>query len=90
MSECLILNGLSEYGFDDSCTFVSKSGSSVVDYFLVSCDMFSSVCSTSLEVESMIKSDHFPVVMTIYVAQNPALTVDHSKIVQEIYSDEIY
>ena len=27
MCECLILNGLSEYGFDDSCTFVSKSGS---------------------------------------------------------------
>ena len=26
MCECLILNGLSEYGFDDSCTFVSKSG----------------------------------------------------------------
>ena len=28
------------------------------------------------------QSDHFPVVMTINVAQNPALTVDHSKIVQ--------
>ena len=90
MCECLILNGLVEYGFDDSCTFVSKSGSSVVDYFLVSCDMFSSVCITTLEVENMIESDHFPVVMTINVAQNPALTVDHSKIVQEIYSDEIY
>ena len=35
--------------------------------------MFSSVCITSLEVENMI---------TINVAQNPALTVDHSKIVQ--------
>ena len=30
----------------------------------------------------MIESDHFPVVMTINAAQNPALTVDHSKIVQ--------
>ena len=35
--------------------------------------MFSSVCITSLEVENMI---------TINVAQNPALIVDHSKIVQ--------
>ena len=82
MCECLILNGLSEYGFDDSCTFVSKSGLSVVDYFFVSCDMFSSVCITTLEVENMIESDHFPVVMTINVAQNPALTVDHNQIVQ--------
>ena len=35
-----------------------------------------------LWVENMIESDHFPVVMTINVAQNTALTVDHSKIVQ--------
>ena len=34
MCECLILNGLSEYGFDDSYTFVSKSGTSVLDYSL--------------------------------------------------------
>ena len=56
--ECLILDGLSEYGFHDSCTF--GSGSSVVDYFLVSCDMFSSVCITSLEVENMIESTTSP------------------------------
>ena len=53
-----------------------------MDYFLVSCDMFFSVCITSLKVENMIQSDHFPVVMTINVAQNPALTVDHNQIVQ--------
>ena len=47
MCESLILNGLSERGFDDSCTFVSNSGSSVVDYFLLSCDMLSSVCLRS-------------------------------------------
>ena len=46
------------------------------------CDMFSSVCITNSEVENMIESDHFPVVMTINVAQNTALTVDHSEIVQ--------
>ena len=69
MYECLILNGLSERGFDDSCTFVSNSGSSVVDYFLLSCDMLSSVCITSLEVENMIESDHLPVVVAINVSQ---------------------
>ena len=35
-----------------------------------------------LWAENMIESDHFPVVMTINVAQNPAFTVDHSQIVQ--------
>ena len=80
---CLILNGLSERGFDDSCAFVSNSGSSVVDYFLLSCDMLSSVCITSLEVENMIESDHLPVVLAINVSQNAAVAVDQSNTIQE-------
>ena len=80
---CLILNGLSERGFDDSCTFVSNFGSSVVDYFLLSCDMLSSVCITSLEVENMIESDHLPVVLAINVSQNAAVAVDRSNAIQE-------
>ena len=79
----LILNGLLENGFDDSCTFVSKSGSSVVDYFLSFFYMFSPVCITSLEVKNMIESDHFPVVMAINVLQHPELIVDNSDIVRE-------
>ena len=73
MCECLYLNGLSERGFDDGCTFVSNSGSSVVDYFLLSCDMLSSVCITSLEVENMIESDHLPVVL----AHRPVVLAHH-------------
>ena len=83
MCECLILNGLSERGFDDSCTFVSNSGSSVVDYFLLSCDMLSSLCITSLEAENMIESDHLPVVLAINVSQNAAVAVDQSNTIQE-------
>ena len=83
MYECLILNGLSERGFDDSCTFVSNSGSSVVDYFLLSCDMLYSVCITSLEVENMIESDHLPVVVAINVSQNAAVAADQSNAIQE-------
>ncbi len=83
MCECLILNGLSERGFDDSCTFVSNSGSSVVDYFLLSCDMLSSLCITSLEAENMIESDHLPVVLAINVSQNAAVAVDESNTTQE-------
>ena len=83
MCECLILNGLSERGFDDSCTFVSNSGTSVVDYFLLSCDMLSSLCITSLEAENMIESDQLPVVLAINVSQNAAVAVDESNTTQE-------
>ena len=83
MCEYLILNGLLERGFDDSCTFVSNSGTSVVDYFLLSCDMLSSLCITSLEVENMIESDHLPVVLAINVSQNAAVAVDQSNTIQE-------
>ena len=59
MCGCLILNGLSEHGFDDSCTFVSYFGSSLVDYFLLSCDMLSSVRITSLKIKNLIESITF-------------------------------
>ena len=72
-----------ERGFDDSCTFVSNSGTSVVDYFLLSCDMLSSLCITSLEVENMIESDHLPVALAINVSQNAAVAVDESNTIQE-------
>ena len=80
---CLILNDLSERGFGDSCTFVSNSGSSVADYFLLSCDMLSSVCITALEIKNMIESDHLPVVLAINVSQNAAVAVDQSNTIQE-------
>ena len=73
----------SERSVRDSCTFVSKSVSSVVDYFLLSCDVLSSVCITSLEVENMIESDHLPVVLAINVSQNAAVAIDESNTIQE-------
>ena len=63
--------------------FFSNSGSSVVDYSLLSCNMLSSVCITSLEVENMIESDHLPVVVAINVSQNAAIAVDQSNAIQE-------
>ena len=83
MCERIILNRLSERGFDDSCTLVSNSGSSVVDYFLLSCDMLYSVSITSLMLENMIESDHLPVFLAINVSQTAVLTVDQSNTIQE-------
>ena len=70
MYECVILNGLTDYSFDDSCTFISRSGTSLIDYFIASCDMFMSLDVDSLKVESRIESDHMPVVLTINVSQS--------------------
>ena len=69
MYECVILNGLVDYSFDDSCTFISKAGTSVIDYFIMSSDMLLLANVDSLQVQSQIDSDHMPVVMSISVAQ---------------------
>ena len=68
--DCIVLNGLCKSGFDDSCTFIGPSGSSVVDYFIVSLDLFSSVNFLSLEVENIIESDHLPVSLKIEFNSN--------------------
>ena len=39
----MISNGLTECGFDDGYTYVSKTGSSVIDYFIMSCELFDRV-----------------------------------------------
>lgn len=65
MSESIILNGLSEFNFDDSCTFVSSSGTSLVDYFIMSKALFVSLQIDSLYVDNKIESDHLPVVLSL-------------------------
>ena len=69
MYECMILNGLTECGFDDSCTYISKTGSSVTDYFIMSCDLLYSVCVDSLDVGSLIESDHMPVTLKMRISE---------------------
>ena len=57
-----ILNGMC-YGDRHGCyTYVSNSGSSVNDYFLMSCELYSSLCeSCELKIGERIDSDHMPV-----------------------------
>ena len=61
--ECMIFNGLTECGLYDSCTYISKTGSSVIDYLIMSSDLFYSVYVDSLDVGSLIDSDHIPVTL---------------------------
>jgi len=63
--DCMILNGLNETDFDGSFTFVGNSGSSVVDYFIVSVELYNCKCVKLLEVESRVESDHMPVCLTV-------------------------
>ena len=68
MYVCMILNGLTECGFDDSYTYMSQTGSSDIDYFIMSCDLFYSVCVDSLDVGSLIESDHMPVTLKMRIS----------------------
>lgn len=70
MLDCVILNGLKEKMFDDSCTFISTAGSSLVDYFIMSKDLFLLLNVCSLQVENKIESDHLPVVLNIKISHS--------------------
>jgi exonuclease III len=59
--DCVILNGLSKLNCDDNCTYIAENGSSLVDYFVVSFEMFHKLQNKCLIVRDIIESDHFPV-----------------------------
>ena len=63
--ECFILNGLSTTKFDDSCTFLSGQGLSVVDYFVLSFDLSHMIEYMNLDILDAIDSDHLPVELSI-------------------------
>ena len=54
-----ILNGVCHGDLQGRYTYVSESGSSVNDYFLLSCDLFGYICDVcELNVSERIESDH--------------------------------
>ena len=61
MYDCVILNGLCQWGFDSSYTFISSSGCSTIDYILISNDLCSGDFVQSFKVFPCIESDHLPV-----------------------------
>ena len=48
---------------------MSQSGSSLVDYFCASNDMFEQGIFSSLKVENRVESDHLPVTLTVHTTQ---------------------
>ena len=63
--DCVIANGLIDYRFDESLTYFSSNGGSLVDYFVLSSELCLDGCVSSLRVLSAIDSPHLPVCITI-------------------------
>ena len=78
MFECVILNGLCERGFNYSCTYISSSGCSTIDYVLVSSDLCSSDFVQSFNVFPCILTRHLPVGITLKI-HNGYSNTSHAK-----------
>ena len=68
MFNCSIVNGLCDRVFDDGFTYISSTGSSVIDYIIMSNDLFSVELVSSFEITSRVESSHLPV--SIYARAN--------------------
>ena len=66
--DCSILNGADSFQFDDAMTFISTTGKSVIDYFVLSNDLCHSGFLSSLKVLERIESSHLPVTLDIFIA----------------------
>ena len=78
--QCSILNGIKTFGFDDSETYVSQTGSSTIDYFIVSNDLCKHELLESLVVDSScVESDHLPVSLTFRLLPRAPKTKDETE-----------
>jgi len=72
-----IVNGISEKSFSGDYTYVSNTGSSVIDYFLVSHKLVKQCMS--LSVTRMVESKHMPVELTFAVENSDIAFNLHTK-----------
>ena len=62
------MNGLYDRGFDGGFKYISSTGSSVIDYTIMSNDLFSVELVLSFEITFRVESSHLPV--SIYARAN--------------------
>ena len=67
ISESFILNGAIKWNCDAGYTYVAHNGSSVVDYFVMSCSMCSNFIDIKLNIKEHVYSDHLPVQMILSI-----------------------
>ena len=61
--KCSIVTGLCDKRFDDGLTFISQTGGSVVDYFIVSNELCVDTFLSSFEIVPQVESSHLPIVL---------------------------
>ena len=62
--ECSVVNGLCDKRFDDGLTFISQTGGSVVDYFIVSSELCVGTFLSSFEIVPRVESSDLPIMCT--------------------------
>jgi len=88
--DCIILNGLRENNFDGSFTYIAKTGASVVDYFLMSCELYDVLSVESMNVLDSVESDHVPIQLKVEIHEilKEDKTFDNSYSLERIVWDK--
>eukprot|EP00745_Piridium_sociabile_P007972 TRINITY_DN15335_c0_g1_i4.p1 TRINITY_DN15335_c0_g1~~TRINITY_DN15335_c0_g1_i4.p1 ORF type:complete len:224 (-),score=17.74 TRINITY_DN15335_c0_g1_i4:246-917(-) len=82
-----ILNGVCKGDLDGHYTYISESGSSVVDYYILSKDLFAVLYeSCELSINERIDSDHLPV--SLHVVFPNRNIIDNNKEEQNVVIDK--
>ena len=66
MFDCVILNGLTQFGFNYSLTFLSSTGGSTIDYFVMSNELCQKIDFVkTFRIAPLTDSPHFPVSLSV-------------------------
>lgn len=63
--DCSIINGLTDWSFDDGFTYIHPRGSSVIDYFVISNNLCTDTFLQSFCVAPRVDSTHLPIVLKV-------------------------
>ena len=66
ITDCFIINGVTSWKCDSGYTYIARNGSSVIDCFLMSCNLSTAFFDVKLKIIERVESDHLPVQMTLY------------------------
>jgi hypothetical protein len=89
MLNCIILNGLKNAGFDAKFTYISQSGASVDDYFVVSRDLFFEVNISKLSVLPQTESDHMPVCLHMQLESHNNFSQTLATEIKDMYANKL-
>ena len=89
MFNCSIVNGLCDRGFDDGFTYISSTGSSAIDYVIMSNDLFSVELVSFFEITSRVESSHLPVSIYARANRNACEAVNRNRKRNAEYSEKV-